>query len=166
MSRRCVRFGISIFLAVAITQAVYAETDEETLGIAGLIYEIRSELIEAEKMMKQAGHPPLFVTKKLDLELSFVVEKSALSTGGFNIRIITLGAEGKYSASSTQKIRLQLETPIPSVTPVSYEQWLSFIAKYNAPGSYFHGLPEGTLNWLQSLQGWRSMNEGLISYLE
>ena len=82
MSIRSVMIGITVLLSLAIAVAAHAESHEKELGIAELISEIRSELIEAEVMRKNAGHAPLFFTKKLDLELSFVVEKSGSGEGG------------------------------------------------------------------------------------
>ena len=147
MLKRSILF-VTIMLATVGTQAVHAQTDEKKPGIAELIFEIRGELIKSEKMMKDAGRDPLFITKKLDLELSFVVEKSTSGEGGLNIGIITLGAGGDYSAASTQKIRLQLETATPPIAPVSYgelgERIKIYMDKYGVTGAFHYEDPRGS----------------------
>ena len=159
MLKRLLPFALVLFAFVG-TQTVHAQTDEEQLGLADLIFAVRGELIKAAEMMKEAGHAPLFVTKRLDLELSFVVERSVSGGAGFNIRIITLGATGDYSASNTQKIRLQLETPTPPIKPISYLEWPGFLNTYGVEGGTFDGLPEGVPDWLRGEGGrkfWNSM---------
>ena len=64
--RRLILFA-TILLAIVGVESVKAQPHEKTLGIAELIFEVRSELIKAEEMMKSAGRAPLFVTRKLDL---------------------------------------------------------------------------------------------------
>lgn len=159
MLKQLMPFAITL-LAIVGTPCVHAEADDQDMGIADLLFEIRSELIEAENRMKKAGRTALFVTKKLDLELSFVVEESVSGKGGFDIRIVTLGAEKDYSTAKIQKIRLQLETPIPPLTAVTPSAWKEYFESgYLGRGAFSHEIPPEVHNWIKSEKGWKIMNE-------
>ena len=163
MSKQPILFAIALRAIVGIP-SVHVEADNKNIDIADLLFEIRSELIEAENRMKKAGRTALFVTKKLDLELSFVVEESVSGKGGFDIRIVTLGAEKDYSTAKIQKIRLQLETPIPPLNSVtSSELRKYFESDYLGQGSFSYEIPPDTLNWLKSKEGLQTFNE-IIKY--
>ena len=80
-----------------------------SLGIAELIHKVRQELEESEKLRIEKNRPALFKTKELELELNFVVRKSAEGKAGFDLVIVSFGGEGSYTTENVQKIRLLLE---------------------------------------------------------
>lgn len=80
--------AVAYLLSVlAISSASVAEQSKggaagQSLDIANLIFEVRTQLIEAEKLRREAGRETLFYTHEFELELNFVVEKSAKGQAG------------------------------------------------------------------------------------
>ena len=155
------RIAIAAFvllLAFGGTSAVAEENDQE-LGIADLIHKVRSELIAAQNRMESEGRPALFVTRQLDIEISFVIEESSSTEGGFDLKIVTLGGARDYSASSIQKIRLQLDSIIPTLEPMPPAEWESYIQdNADSSGVFSNEIPEYVRQWLSSEQGLNYMN--------
>ena len=102
--------------------------DDIKLGIADLIFAIRTELVEAEKRLRDAGHSPLFVTRELELDIGFVVEKSGTAGANFDIRVLSVGGEGTYSSEDTQRVRLLFKTLVPDLKPVEVSEFQDILS--------------------------------------
>lgn len=113
--------------------------DDIKLGIADLIFAIRTELVEAEKKLRDAGHSPLFVTRELELDIGFVVEKTGTAGTKFDIRVLSVGGEGTYSSENTQRVRLLFKTLVPELKPVEPSKFQDVLStKPDVSGLVFH----------------------------
>lgn len=114
-------------------------SDDIKLGIADLISAIRTELADAEKRLRDAGHNPLFVTRELELDIGFVVEKSGTAGAKFDIRVLSAGGEGTYSSANTQRVRLLFKTLVPELKPVEVSKFQDVLStKTDVSGLVFH----------------------------
>lgn len=84
----------------------------EKIGLVETIEALRSELAAAVK--KAQGQEIQFPISSVQLEFQVGVTWDAESKGGVKFWVLELGASGKYTNESVQKITLNLEAPIDS----------------------------------------------------
>ena len=60
------------FAVLVLPITLHAEEGPK-LGIADLVSAVRGELADAEKRLREEGHGPLFITRELELEISFLI---------------------------------------------------------------------------------------------
>ena len=131
-------FVLLCFASLCLPKFSFAN-DDIKLGIADLISAIRTELAEAENRLRDAGHSPLFVTRELELDIGFVVEKSGTAGVKFDIRVLSAGGEGTYSSENTQRIRLLFKTLVPELKPVEVSKFQNiFSTKTDVSGLMFN----------------------------
>jgi len=113
--------------------------DDIKLGIADLIVAIRTELVEAENKLRDAGYSPLFVTRELELDIGFVVEKTGTAGAKLDIRVLSVGGEGTYSSEDTQRVRLLFKSLVPELKPVEISKYQEILStKKDVSGLVFH----------------------------
>ena len=97
------------------------------LELKDLIRRTREELLELEAERTARGNEPLFRVDSIVVEASFIVEESNTSKGGFDLKLISAGAEAAYGKNEIHKVAVTLTAPTaPSL--ISRNVWL-----YNPP---------------------------------
>lgn len=92
---------LSLALVLSIqASAVFAQ---EKLNIAELVLAVRQGIADAQQREVELKLTPMFLVKDFEMTISFVVEKSV--SGGFDIKVVTLGGDVKQGTTHTVTIR-------------------------------------------------------------
>jgi hypothetical protein len=82
---------------------------ELKLNLAELVTAIRDELEQLDKKRNESGREALFRLSSLELELNFIVQESNSAKGGFDIKVVSLGADLGIRTEQIQKVVLKYE---------------------------------------------------------
>jgi Trypsin-co-occurring domain 2 len=80
------------------------------LKIADLMSAIRNELDKVEEQRVAAKRIPAFRLAELTLELQFVVEQKKKADGGFDIKVVSVGAGSSLRNEEVQKVIIKYST--------------------------------------------------------
>lgn len=92
-----------LFLILPLPFKTGAVSAQEKLNIAELVLAVRQGIADAQQREVELKLTPMFLVKDFEMTISFVVEKSA--TGGFDIKVVTLGGDVKQGTTHTVTIR-------------------------------------------------------------
>jgi hypothetical protein len=81
------------------------------LNLEQLVTMIRDELERVDSAQQKAKRGALFRLSGLEVELSVVVEENTSAKGGFDIKVLSLGAETGVRTEQIQKILLKYDVP-------------------------------------------------------
>lgn len=87
--------------------------DEPWVGLADAIGAVRAELTAA--MAAGAGAPVRFTVEPVELELNVEVHTGGKAEGGVRIGVVSIGASGERSSTSTHRLTVRLQ-PVDPVT--------------------------------------------------
>lgn len=69
---------------------------------------VRNDLVEAEQERLESDHDALFKVDSLEIEASVIVKKKAKGKLGFNIQVVSVGADGGVEHEAAHRIILKL----------------------------------------------------------
>ena len=127
--RHMITAMISSLLVVGVAHA-----EERPINIADVIQLVRCQLIESERRLQDAGLPALFRTKQFELELSFLVRRSARGGGSLQLWVVNVEGGADYAKEEVQKIKLVFDTEIAVDKPTSGTAAAAALAKARAAG--------------------------------
>jgi hypothetical protein len=103
------------------------------LGVAEFVSALRDELETLDNKRRDRGKDALLVLESVTVEVSFVVTDSDRVDGGFDLKIVKLGAEKSVSAEQVHKLSLEMK--------------VSERARAGAiPGARYHASAKGQVN--------------------
>src|SRR5437870_801983 len=76
------------------------------LGLADFIYNVKSELVKAEKRRIAAGDPRFLELKSAQVEVNFVVRAGAKAGGKVDYKVVSVEDSLENSAERVQKLSL------------------------------------------------------------
>lgn len=85
-------------------ETLMSESSEPDLS--DILRKVHSELLRSESRRESQGVPSLFALSEFTLELNFVLKSESQNRGGFDLKLVTAGAESKYASEKIQKITL------------------------------------------------------------
>ncbi len=85
--------------------------DENDIGLAELLEELRRELYDAETKLATEGPPARLGVSKAEVEVQFAVERTREGGGGIKFNVISIGGTASRSATATHRLLLSL-TPL------------------------------------------------------
>jgi len=80
--------------------------DVHNLDLQSLIGAIRKGLEEVDSDLKSRSREALFDLESMELELKFVVSESDTLKGGFDLKVVSLGASSGIKSDTVQTVRL------------------------------------------------------------
>jgi hypothetical protein len=86
-------------------------SNDNDIGLAELLVQLRRELHIAERNLAAEGLPAQLGVSKAEVEIQFAVEKTKEGGGGIKFNVITLGGKASKSDTATQRLLLSL-TPL------------------------------------------------------
>ncbi|MER7045103.1 MULTISPECIES: trypco2 family protein [Streptomyces] len=86
--------------------------ESESVGLAEVIRQIRSELEEARA--EAQGRDVGFTVENVNLTLTFQVHRSGTGRGGVNIGVVTAEFGGAVDRQTTHQIQVDLKPELPS----------------------------------------------------
>lgn len=104
-----------------------AHVTGSALGIGELIRSVHRELLESRRARIAKGLAPFFQVQGLTVEVHFVVTQSDKARAGFDLKVVTAGADRAYEESQVHKIRLDLRVA-ESVTEATLNENLALSA--------------------------------------
>lgn len=87
-------------------------TDGPWVGLAEAIAAVRAELTAA--MAAGAGAPIRFTVEPVELDLNVEVHTGAKADGGVRIGVVSIGASGERSSTSTHRLTVRLQPVDPT----------------------------------------------------
>jgi hypothetical protein len=81
-------------------------SDSSEPDLSDILRKVHSELLRSESRRESQGVPSLFALTEFTLELNFVLKSESQNRGGFDLKVVTAGAESKYASEKVQKITL------------------------------------------------------------
>ena len=86
-------------------------SDENDIGLAELLEELRRELYVAETKLAAESLPAQLGVSKAEVEVQFAVERTKEGGGGIKFSVISVGGKASRSATATHRLLLSL-TPL------------------------------------------------------
>ncbi|MCM3882226.1 trypco2 family protein [Frankia sp. R82] len=86
--------------------------DGPWVGLADAIGAVRAELTAA--MVAGAGAPVRFTVEPVELELNVEVRTGVKADGGVRIGVVSIGASGERSSTSTHRLTIRLQPVDPA----------------------------------------------------
>ena len=84
------------------------ETDQ-TVSLSDMTKALRKELDKMRTDLEASGDAPLLYLEQAEVELTFVAERARTKSGGFDLKVVTLGGEIANSDVVTQKLKLVMK---------------------------------------------------------
>jgi len=81
-----------------------------SIPLKAVIRSIQNQLIESEKEREEMNLPGIFSVKEIEIEMSFVVEKSISAEAQANIVIVDAEGSVNYRKEEINRIKLTLST--------------------------------------------------------
>lgn len=85
--------------------------DEDDIGLAELLEELRRELHAAETKLAAEGLPAQLGVGRAEVEVQFAVERTKEGGGGIKFNVISVGGKASKSSTGTHRLLLSL-TPL------------------------------------------------------
>jgi hypothetical protein len=90
--------------------------EQSAPSLTSLIRRVRDELLAANRDVAEGGKPPLFLLKRVTLEVKFVVSQDESAQGKFDLKVVSIGGASAYSSEQVQTVTIELD---PLETPIS-----------------------------------------------
>lgn len=85
-----------------------SEFNEQPLLLKELIAKVQSDLIQSQREREERGDQAIFEVADLTLEVHFVLQRSGETSGGMDLKILTVGGKSQYQRQQVHKVTLRL----------------------------------------------------------
>lgn len=82
---------------------------DATISLSDMTRALRAELDKMRTNLEESGTAPLLFLEQAEVELTFVAERAKTKSGGFDLKVVTLGGEIANSDAVTQKLKLVMK---------------------------------------------------------